>query len=105
LTGTIQFTYDEAFYLIGHMGARNRRGPCIVTFSVTRCPDTRRYRATTLDSPTAPNLVNIALPEGASANFASGTAYNVTAVPEPGEWAMLLAGLGLVGWRARRKRA
>jgi hypothetical protein len=32
-----------------------------------------------------------------------GTAYNVTAVPEPGEWLMLLAGLGLVGWRTRRK--
>jgi hypothetical protein len=27
----------------------------------------------------------------------------VAAVPEPHEWAMMLAGLGLVGWAARRK--
>lgn len=30
---------------------------------------------------------------------------NVAAVPEPHEWAMMLAGLGLVGWAARRRRA
>ena len=29
---------------------------------------------------------------------------NVAAVPEPHEWAMMLAGLGLVGWAARRRR-
>lgn len=28
----------------------------------------------------------------------------VWAVPEPGEWAMLSVGVGLLGWRARRKR-
>jgi hypothetical protein len=27
----------------------------------------------------------------------------VAEVPEPHEWAMMLAGLGLVGWAARRK--
>lgn len=59
--------------------------------------------ATTLDFSNSANLINIALPEGASASFASGTAYNVTAVPEPGEWMMLLAGLGLIGWRARHR--
>jgi hypothetical protein len=29
---------------------------------------------------------------------------SVAAVPEPHEWAMMLAGLGLVGWAARRRR-
>jgi hypothetical protein len=28
----------------------------------------------------------------------------IAAVPEPHEWAMMLAGLGLVGWAARRRR-
>ncbi len=32
------------------------------------------------------------------------TFLTVTAVPEPETWAMLLAGLGLTGWMARRKR-
>lgn len=59
--------------------------------------------ATTLDFSNSANLVGIALPDGATASFASGHAYNVTAVPEPGEWLMLLAGLGLVGWRVRRR--
>jgi hypothetical protein len=27
---------------------------------------------------------------------------NVTPVPEPGQWAMMLAGLALVGWIVRR---
>jgi hypothetical protein len=29
----------------------------------------------------------------------------VAAVPEPGTWAMMLLGFGLIGWRARRSRA
>jgi len=105
LTGTIQFTYDEAFYLIGQMGAGTGGGFASFTVFGDSMPEPDGTGATTLDFSNSANLVNIALPEGASANFASGTAYNVTAVPEPGEWAMLLAGLGLVGWRARRKRA
>jgi hypothetical protein len=28
----------------------------------------------------------------------------IAAVPEPHEWAMMLAGLGIVGWVARRQR-
>jgi len=31
--------------------------------------------------------------------------WQVSPAPEPGTWAMLLAGLGLVGWAARRRRA
>jgi len=30
--------------------------------------------------------------------------WQVSAVPEPEAWAMLLAGLGLIGWAARRRR-
>lgn len=32
----------------------------------------------------------------------SGGAATVTPVPEPGQWAMMLAGLALVGWIVRR---
>lgn len=47
---------------------------------------------------------------GALANSASGQNYNVAfapysgAVPEPASWAMLIAGFGLVGAAARRRR-
>jgi hypothetical protein len=37
--------------------------------------------------------------------FASVTAYNLTAIPEPGEWLTMLAGLGRIGWRMRHKAA
>jgi len=49
----------------------------------------------------------------ASLSFASNVPGNagavlddisIAAVPEPHEWAMMLAGLGLVGWAARRRR-
>lgn len=103
LTGTIQFNYGEAFYLIGKMSAVTGEGFASFTVFGDPMPEPDGTGATTLDFSNSANLVNIALPEGASASFASGTAYNVTAVPEPGEWAMLLAGLGLVGWRARRR--
>jgi len=35
---------------------------------------------------------------------AGGISLNVAAVPEPGEWAMMLAGLGVVGLIAKRRR-
>ncbi|MDO9008390.1 MAG: PEP-CTERM sorting domain-containing protein [Deltaproteobacteria bacterium] len=37
--------------------------------------------------------------------FNVGYDMTVNAVPEPETWAMLLAGLGLMGWRAQRRRA
>ncbi len=107
LHGTLNFTYGEAFYLIGGLGA-SVLGDGFESFCSFNIGDTCTVPkdgtgATTLDFSNSANLVSIALPDGATANFASGHPYNVTAVPEPGEWLMLLAGLGLVGWHARQR--
>jgi hypothetical protein len=111
LHGTLTFTYDEAFYLIGGLGV-NVFGDGLESFcafptigDTCTAPTKEGTGATTLDFSSSANPINIALPEGANASFASGATYNVTTVPEPGEWLMLLAGLGLVGWRTRRKAA
>ena len=108
LHGTLTFTYGEAFYLIGGLGTDLGGIETFCAFSTdSSCssPPKDGTGATTLDFSHSANLVNIALPEGATASFASGASYNVTAVPEPGEWLMLLAGLGLIGWRKRRNAA
>lgn len=111
LTGTLDFTYGEAFYLIGALGTNILNDGletfCHFDISGELCVPTPKdgTGATTLDFLDSALLAGIVLPEGATFASASGTAYPVTAVPEPGEWAMLLAGLGLVAWRARRKRA
>jgi hypothetical protein len=109
LTGTLTFTYGEAFYLIGGLGTSVIGDglesfcsfPTAIGDTCSSSPVKDGTGATTLDFTNSANLINIALPEGATASFASGASYNVTAVPEPAEWLMLLAGLGLVGWRAR----
>jgi hypothetical protein len=108
LTGTLTFTYGEAFYLISTLNTGLLELNAFQTFCSfdTECPVSPPIDgtgATTLDFSNSANLVNIALPQGATASFASGETYNVTSVPEPAEWLMLLAGLGLVGWRARRR--
>lgn len=108
LQGTFNFTYGEAFYLIGGLGTTVMSSDAFVPFcdfSIGDCspPPKDGTGATTLDVSNSANLVNIALPQGAMASFASGETYNVTSVPEPAEWLMLLTGLGLVGWRARRR--
>lgn len=109
LTGTLNFTYGEAFYLIGGLST-SVFGDGLESFCTfgTIGSDTCTLPkdgtgATTLDFSNSANLVSIVLPQDATASFASGELYNVTAVPEPSEWLMLLAGLGLVGWRARRR--
>jgi hypothetical protein len=43
--------------------------------------------------------------EGYSYNNVMPGTWSVTPVPEPHEWAMMLAGLGMVGWVARRRIA
>lgn len=110
LNGTLNFTYGEAFYLIGGLGATvfGNGLDSFCTFIIDgtcTIPAKDGTGATTLDFSNSANLVSIGLPEGATFASASGAAYNVTAVPEPGEWAMLLAGLGLVIWRTRHKSA
>lgn len=109
LHGTLNFIYGESFYLIGGLGT-TLMGDGLESLCSSDSGETCTLQkdgtgATTLDFSNSANLVSIALPEGATASFASGASYNVTAVPEPGEWLMMLAGLGLVGWRARRKSA
>lgn len=109
LHGKLNFTYGEAFYLIGGLSASVVDGLqsfCVfpsTTGNTCTPPVKDGTGTTTLDFSNSANLVTIALPEGATASFASGNAYSVTTVPEPDEWLMLLAGLGLVGWRAHRR--
>ncbi|MHB1213867.1 MAG: PEP-CTERM sorting domain-containing protein [Thiobacillus sp.] len=108
LHGTLNFTYGESFYLVGGLGVSVLGDglDSFCAFSIDGActpPPKDGSGATTLDFSNSANLVDIILPQDATASFASGTAYNVTSVPEPAEWLMLLAGLGLVGWRARRR--
>lgn len=110
LQGTLNFTYGESFYLLSGLGA-TVIGDGLESFcnfgaiGDTTCtsPAKEGIGATTLDFSSSANLVGIVLPEGATASFASGNDYNVTAVPEPGEWLMMLAGLALVGWRVNKR--
>lgn len=50
------------------------------------------------------SLERILVTPGMTVDIGSGTAYNIAAVPEPETYAMLLAGLGLVGFAAHRRR-
>ena len=107
LHGTFNFTYGETFYLLGGLGTSVFDVSILQAFcpldtgSCVPSPD--GTGPTTLDFSNSAHLAGIVLPQGASLSSASGAAYNVTAVPEPGAWLMLLAGLGLVGWRTRRR--
>jgi PEP-CTERM putative exosortase interaction domain len=104
LHGTLNFTYGEAFYLIAGFGTTLFDPQSFTTFGSPSSLPPDGSGATSLDFSNSANLVQITLPASATASFASGNAYNVTAVPEPETWILLLAGIGMVGWGTRRRR-
>ncbi len=83
MTGTVAFDYDTPFYLTSVFGVA----------------------ATGLGSADFSNTAQfgISLNGPGTLTPLSGTAY-VAAVPEAHEWALMLAGLGLIGLQARRRR-
>lgn len=62
------------------------------------------YNDSHLDMYNTASLNSIRVQPGMSLDFVSGSVYAVTAVPEPGMWLMLLAGLGGVRLRAHRQQ-
>jgi len=50
------------------------------------------------------SLESILVTPGMNLAIGSGTTYAVAAIPEPQTYALLLAGLGVVGWAARRRQ-
>jgi hypothetical protein len=97
IQATLDFAYDVPFYLIGRLFLKASTG-------------VNQWGTTTsgigLDFLNSAYITGLDLPESAVATFASGTDYNnipVTTVPEPEVWGLMLVGLGLVGWRARRR--
>lgn len=112
LHGSLEFTYDVPFYLIS--GLSSDLLDCIAlqeyrdlfAESICGAGPTDGTGATILDFSNSANLINIALPQGATASFASGNGYNVTTVPEPSSITLAglgLVGMGVIGWRARRR--
>lgn len=91
-TGSFSFTYGQPFYLVGLLGA-----------GVSQNFSTATAAPTTFDFSNTGLLNQIVLPQGATLSDASGTTYNVAAVPEPAEWLTLVAGLGLIGLVALRR--
>ena len=50
------------------------------------------------------SLASILVTPGMNLAIGSGTTYAVAAIPEPQTYVLLLAGLGVVGWAARRRQ-
>jgi hypothetical protein len=89
-------TYTLAAFLGVDSSVSDLEDPSLTPFGVTGEVD--------FDSTAA--LTNVGLPDGVSFTSAAGASYNITvaSVPEPDTWALLLAGLGLIGVAARRRR-
>lgn len=97
IQATLDFAYDAPFYLIGRLFLQANTGGSQWGTSTSGAG---------LDFLNSAYITGLDLPETAVATFASGTDYNnipVTTVPEPEAWGLMLVGLGLVGWRARRR--
>lgn len=100
LTVDLNYTSDAPIYLIGGLAL----------FATTNGPGA----AATANFLNSGYVTGMSLPEGVTATFGSGTDYNnipvvsipepVLSVPEPETYAMLLAGLGLVGFMAIRRK-
>ena len=64
----------------------------------------------TFDSSASVRAMNTAysyytvLTPGATMSWASGHDYSMPAIPEPSTYALMLAGLGLVGWMGRKRK-
>lgn len=104
LTGSYTFNYDDPFFVTSTLSTNLFDTETLVAALELEEFGAAASGATVLDFSNSATIVSIVLPQGASASFASGASYNVTtAVPEPAEWGMLLAGLALVGWQAKRR--
>jgi hypothetical protein len=104
LTGEILFTYGESFYLLGGTGVAAGEA---LTFGAFNIGDPQNGQAPEGAGPTEVSLTSsltLTLPDGATLSSASGYLYGAAPVPEPADWMLMLAGLGLTGVVARRVR-
>jgi len=84
IEGEFTFAYDKAFLLTATLNVSAANGG-MADFTLASLGD------------------SLVLPDGA--NLLSSSGLYVQAVPEAETYAMMLAGLGLVGWVARRRRS
>jgi hypothetical protein len=73
-----------------------------LTFAFNSTPGGGEYGFTLPGFLTGPLVLTVMGTAGANASY--GGTLNVSAVPEPETWAMMLGGLGLVGFMARRRK-